>query len=127
LGKPEGLEAGWYGRPTIFADVRNDMRIAQEEIFGPVWVMIPFDTEEEAIAMANDTEYGLAAYIQTGNAGRAARVGRRLRAGVISINGRGSDYGSPFGGYKKSGIGREGGTFGLEDYQEVKVTAPFVA
>ncbi len=127
LGKPEGLEVGWYVRPTIFADVRNEMRIAQEEIFGPVLVMIPFDTEEEAIAMANDTEYGLAAYIQTGDAGRAARVGRRLRAGVISINGRGSDYGSPFGGYKKSGIGREGGTFGLEDYQEVKVTAPFIA
>lgn len=127
LGKPEGLEQGWYVHPTIFADVNNDMAIAREEIFGPVLVMIPFDTEEEAIAIANDTEYGLAAYVQTGDADRARRVSDQLRAGVIAINGRGSDYGSPFGGYKKSGNGREGGIFGLEDYQEIKVRAPFVA
>lgn len=125
LGKPSGLEQGWYVRPTIFADAHNDMRIAREEIFGPVLVMIPFDTEEDAIAMANDTEYGLAAYIQTNSEERAMRVCRRLRAGGISINGRGADYGSPFGGYKKSGIGREGGSYGIEDYQEVKVRAPF--
>ncbi|OUD08405.1 aldehyde dehydrogenase family protein [Marivivens niveibacter] len=125
LGKPTGLENGWYVRPTIFSDVTNDMRIAREEIFGPVLVIIPFDTEEDAIQIANDTEYGLAAYIQTGDAERAERVARRLRAGVIAINGRGSDYGSPFGGYKKSGIGREGGIYGLEDYQELKVRAPF--
>ncbi|THH36125.1 aldehyde dehydrogenase family protein [Aliishimia ponticola] len=127
LGKPEGLEQGWFVRPTIFADVSNDMAIAREEIFGPVLVMIPFDTEDEAIAIANDTEYGLAAYVQTGSAERAARVSRRLRAGVVAINGRGSDYGSPFGGYKKSGIGREGGIFGLEDYLELKVRPPFQA
>ncbi|SNS85406.1 aldehyde dehydrogenase family protein [Tropicimonas sediminicola] len=124
-GKPEGLEQGWFVRPTIFADVTNDMRIAREEIFGPVLVMIPFDTEEEAIRIANDTDYGLAAYVQTGDPERARRVGDRLRAGVIQVNGRASGYGSPFGGYKKSGIGREGGIFGLEDYQEIKVRAPF--
>jgi aldehyde dehydrogenase (NAD+) len=127
LGKPAGLEHGWFARPTVFADVDNSMAIAREEIFGPVLVMMPFDTEEEAIAIANDTEYGLAAYVQTGDAARAERVSRQLRAGVIAINGRGSDYGSPFGGYKKSGIGREGGIFGLEDYQEIKVRAPFTA
>ena len=114
-------------RPTVFADVDNAMTIAREEIFGPVLVMIPFETEEEAIAIANDTDYGLAAFVQTGDAARARRVADRLRAGVIAINGRGTDYGSPFGGYKKSGNGREGGVFGLEDYQEIKVRAPFVA
>ena len=126
-GKPEGLEHGWYVRPTIFADVTNDMRVAREEIFGPVLVMIPFDDEAEAIRVANDTEYGLAAYVQTGDADRAKRVSDQLRAGVIAINGRGSDYGSPFGGYKKSGVGREGGVFGLEDYQEIKIRAPFTS
>ncbi|MGR3365627.1 MAG: aldehyde dehydrogenase family protein [Maritimibacter harenae] len=126
-GKPEGFDQGWYVRPTIFADVHNDMKIAREEIFGPVLVMIPFDTEDEAIAIANDTQYGLAAYVQTGDEARARRVADRLRAGVIAINGRVTDYGSPFGGYKKSGNGREGGVFGLEDYQEIKVRAPFVA
>ncbi|PJE37506.1 aldehyde dehydrogenase family protein [Pseudooceanicola lipolyticus] len=127
LGKPEGLEDGWFVRPTVFADVDNAMTIAREEIFGPVLVMIPFETEEEAIAIANDTDFGLAAFVQTGDAARARRVADRLRAGVIAINGRGTDYGSPFGGYKKSGNGREGGVFGLEDYQEIKVRAPFVA
>jgi aldehyde dehydrogenase (NAD+) len=126
-GKPQGFDHGWYVRPTIFADVHNDMKIAREEIFGPVLVMIPFDTEDEAIAIANDTQYGLAAYVQTGDEARARRVADRLRAGVIAINGRVTDYGSPFGGYKKSGNGREGGVFGLEDYQEIKVRAPFVA
>ena len=120
-GKPEGLEQGWYARPTVFADVTNDMRIAREEIFGPVLAIIPFETEEEAIAMANDTEYGLYAYIQTGSAARAARVSARLRAGAIAINGCGTAYGSPFGGYKQSGNGREGGKLGLEEFLEVKV------
>ena len=120
LGKPEELETGWFVRPTIFADVSNDMRIAREEIFGPVLVIIPFETEAEAIALANDTPYGLAAYLQTGNPERAERVAARLRAGAVHINGNGGNYGSPFGGYKQSGNGREGGRMGLEDFQEVK-------
>ncbi len=121
LGKPEEFEQGWYTRPTIFADVTNQMAIAREEIFGPVLVILPFDTEEEAIAIANDTDYGLAAYVQTGDAERAERVCRRLRAGTVTINGQGTNYGSPFGGYKQSGNGREGGVFGLEDFVELKV------
>ncbi len=125
LGKPQGFEAGWYVKPTLFADVRNDMSIAQEEIFGPVLVMIPFDSEEEAIAIANDTPYGLDAYLATNNAARAARVARRLRAGGIHINGRATDYGSPFGGFKQSGNGREGGAYGLAEFYEVKVRPPF--
>ena len=120
LGKPEGCEIGWYVKPTIFADVSNDMAIAQEEIFGPVLVIIPFENEDEAIAIANDTPYGLAAYVQTGSAARAERVSARLRAGAIHVNGGGFNYGSPFGGYKQSGNGREGGLMGLEDYLETK-------
>jgi aldehyde dehydrogenase (NAD+) len=120
LGRPEGLDKGWYVRPTVFADVTNDMAIAQQEIFGPVLVIIPFEDEEEAIRIANDTPYGLAAYLQTGDPERAERVSARLRAGAVHINGGGFNYGSPFGGYKQSGNGREGGMLGLEDYQEVK-------
>ncbi|GAA5544111.1 aldehyde dehydrogenase family protein [Brucella sp. NBRC 113783] len=119
-GKPKGFETGYFVRPTIFADVNNDMRIAREEIFGPVLAIIPFDTEEEAIAIANDTVYGLAAYLQTGNAERAERVAARLRAGMVHINGGPHRYGSPFGGFKRSGNGREGGTFGLDDFLEIK-------
>ncbi|MBD9375084.1 aldehyde dehydrogenase family protein [Rhizobium sp. ARZ01] len=119
-GKPEGFETGYFVKPTIFADVNNNMRIAREEVFGPVLAIIPFDTEEEAIAIANDTNYGLAAYIQTGSADRAERVASRLRAGMVHINGGSHKYGSPFGGYKQSGNGREGGIFGLEDFLEIK-------
>ncbi|WP_036761520.1 aldehyde dehydrogenase family protein [Leisingera daeponensis] len=120
LGRPDGLDAGWYVRPTVFADVTNDMAIARQEIFGPVLVIIPFEDEEDAIRIANDTPYGLAAYLQTGDPDRAERVAARLRAGAVHINGGGFNYGSPFGGYKQSGNGREGGMMGLEDYQEVK-------
>mgnify|MGYP003966511419 FL=1 len=120
LGKPEGASVGWFVKPTIFADVSNSMRIAQEEIFGPVLVIIPFDSEENAISIANDTPYGLAAYLQTGNPERARRVAAQLRAGAVHINGGGFNYGSPFGGYKQSGNGREGGMMGLEDYLETK-------
>ncbi len=119
-GKPEGYETGYFVRPTIFADVSNNMRIAREEVFGPVLAIIPFDTEDEAIAIANDTPYGLAAYVQTGDAKRAERVASRLKAGMVHINGGPHRYGSPFGGYKQSGNGREGGRFGLEDFMEVK-------
>ena len=120
LGKPDGLENGWYVKPTIFKDVKNNMRIAQEEIFGPVLVIIPFENEAEAIEIANDTPYGLAAYLQTGDKSKAERVASQLRAGAVHINGGGFNYGSPFGGYKQSGNGREGGTLGLEDFQEIK-------
>jgi aldehyde dehydrogenase (NAD+) len=96
------------------------MRIAREEIFGPVLVIIPFEDEVDAISIANDSLYGLAGYIQTGDPERAERVASKLRAGAIHINGSGIEYGTPFGGYKQSGNGREGGTMGLEDYQEVK-------
>ena len=119
-GKPDGFETGWFVKPTIFADVNNEMRIAREEIFGPVLVIIPFDDEAEAIAIANDTPYGLAAFLQTGDPERAERVAAQLRAGAVHINGGGFEFGSPFGGYKQSGNGREGGIMGLEDYQEVK-------
>ncbi|MDW5312610.1 aldehyde dehydrogenase family protein [Rhizobium sp. PL01] len=119
-GKPEGFETGYYVKPTIFADVNNTMRIAREEVFGPVLAIMPFETEEEAIEIANDTNYGLAAYVQTGDPKRAERVASRLRAGMVHINGGPHRYGSPFGGYKQSGNGREGGMFGLEDFLEVK-------
>ncbi len=119
-GKPEGFDTGWYVKPTVFADVNNDMRIAREEIFGPVIVVIPFDSEEEAVELANDTPYGLAAYIETGDVVRAERVASKLRVGAVHINGGGYNYGSPFGGYRQSGNGREGGVMGLEDYQEIK-------
>tara|TARA_B100000161_G_scaffold90513_1_gene63566 strand:- start:571 stop:1140 length:570 start_codon:yes stop_codon:yes gene_type:complete len=121
VGKPDGVNEGYFVKPTIFADVNNTMRIAREEIFGPVVAMIPFDTEEEAIKIANDTPYGLAAYIQTPDDAKADRVARKLRAGMIRINGAFPRPGSPFGGYKQSGIGREGGLFGLEDFMEIKM------
>ncbi|WP_027835413.1 aldehyde dehydrogenase family protein [Maritalea myrionectae] len=123
LGKPDHMNEGYFVKPTIFVDVTNDMRIAREEIFGPVLTMIPFQDEDEAIAIANDTEYGLAAFVQTQDEDKAMRVAKRLRAGMVHINGAGLGVGSPFGGYKKSGIGREGGTFGLEEFLEVKLIA----
>ena len=120
LGKPDGFNKGYWVRPTIFSDANNKMAIAQEEIFGPVLTIIPFDTEEEAIEIANDTPYGLAAYIQSGDLKRAERIANKLRVGMVHINGGGFNYGSPFGGYKQSGNGREGGILGIEDFQEVK-------
>lgn len=120
-GRPDGLAEGYYVRPTVFADVDNDMTVAREEVFGPVLAMIPFDTEEEAIRIANDTPYGLSAYIQTRDEAKAQRVARRMRAGMVQINGTSRAPGTPFGGYKQSGNGREGGTWGLEDFLEVKL------
>lgn len=119
-GKPDGMNRGYFVKPTIFADVSNDMQIAQEEIFGPVLAMIPFEGEEQAIAIANDTPYGLAAFVQTGDKVRAKRVADQLRAGMVHVNGVDMGYGSPFGGYKMSGNGREGGHFGIEDFLEIK-------
>ena len=120
LGRPDGFNRGWYVKPTIFSEVTTDMRIANEEIFGPVLSIMSFEDEKEAIEIANDTPYGLAAYLQTGDQKRAERVASKLRAGAVHINGGGFNYGSPFGGYKQSGNGREGGKMGLEDFQEVK-------
>lgn len=124
-GRAEGFERGYYVKPTVFAGVHNKMAIAQEEVFGPVLVMIPFTDEAEAIEIANDTPYGLAAYVQSGDLDRARRVSRRMRAGGVSINGAGQDYASPFGGYKQSGNGREWGEWGLHDFLEVKVINGF--
>ncbi|WP_458763752.1 aldehyde dehydrogenase family protein [Cupriavidus basilensis] len=119
-GRPEGLERGFYARPTVFADVRNDMVIAREEIFGPVLTMIPYDSEEEAIAIANDSVFGLAAYIASSNPERARRVAARLRVGSVRINGAMLDISVPFGGYKTSGNGREYGAEGLAEFLECK-------
>ncbi|MFK5997258.1 MAG: aldehyde dehydrogenase family protein [Rhodobacterales bacterium] len=120
LGRPEGLNRGYYVRPTVFADVTNDMTIAREEVFGPVLAIIPFDTEEEAIRIANDTNYGLTNYVQTQDSAKAGRAAHRLRSGMVRINGMDAAHPAPFGGYKQSGNGREGGVWGLEDFLEVK-------
>jgi aldehyde dehydrogenase (NAD+) len=125
IGRADGFERGYYVKPTVFAGVHNKMKIAQEEIFGPVLVMIPFADEAEAITIANDSPYGLAGYVQSGDLDRARRVARRIRAGSVHINGAGQDYCSPFGGYKQSGNGREWGSFGLHDFLEIKVVNGF--
>jgi len=127
MGRPDGLNRGYYVKPTVFADVTNDMTIAQEEIFGPVLSIIPFETEEEAVRIANDTPYGLTNYIQTGDTDKRRRVARRLRSGMVETNGQGFAQGSPFGGYKQSGNGREGGAFGLEEFLEVKAVSGWAA
>ena len=127
LGRPDGLNRGYYVKPTVFADVTNDMTIAQEEVFGPVLSIIPFETEEEAIAIANDTPYGLTNYIQTSDDEKRRRVARRLRSGMVETNGQGFAQGSPFGGYKQSGNGREGGVFGLEEFLEIKAVSGWAA
>jgi aldehyde dehydrogenase (NAD+) len=125
VGRADGFDRGYYVKPTVFAGVHNDMTIAREEIFGPVLVMIPFKDEADAIRIANDTPYGLAGYIQSGDLERARRVARKVRAGSVYLNGNGQDYCSPFGGYKQSGNGREWGAFGLHDFLEVKVINGF--
>jgi len=118
---PNNLNKGYFIKPTIFSDVKNDMEIAKKEIFGPVLCIIPFETEEEAIKITNDTEYGLGNYIQTEDKEKAKRVAKQLRSGLVYINGNALDPGTPYGGYKQSGNGREGGAWGLEEYLEVKV------
>jgi aldehyde dehydrogenase (NAD+) len=123
LGRPEGLNKGFYVRPTVFADVTNDMSIAREEIFGPVLSIIGYKDEADAVAMANDTPYGLAGYVWSGNVERARKVAAELRAGNINLNGVANERSAPFGGYKQSGNGREWGKFGLEEYLEVKAIA----
>ena len=119
-GKPEGLEKGYFVKPTVFADVNNNMEIARTEIFGPVLSVMPFETEEEAIKIANDTPYGLTNYIQTQDKEKIKRVARKLRSGMVDVNGAGIAVDAPFGGFKHSGIGREAGEHGLEEFLEVK-------
>jgi aldehyde dehydrogenase (NAD+) len=119
-GRPDGLEKGFFVKPTVFSDVRNDMTIAQEEIFGPVLSIIPYDTEEEAVQIANDTIYGLAAAVWAADPEKAKAVARKIRAGQIDINGGGFNMMAPFGGFKQSGHGREAGKYGLEEFLEIK-------
>ncbi len=127
LGRPEGFNKGYFARPTIFADVTNDMTIAREEIFGPVLVMIPYETEEDAIEMANDTVYGLSGYVQSGDIEHARKVASQLRTGNVHLNGAGADFAAPFGGYRQSGNGREWGEYGLEEFLEVKAVMGYQA
>ena len=119
-GKPDGIDKGYFVKPTAFADVNNQMEIARTEIFGPVLSIIPFENEEEAISIANDTDYGLTNYIQTKDKEKANRVARRLRSGMVDVNGAGIAVDAPFGGFKHSGIGREAGKEGLLEFLEVK-------
>jgi aldehyde dehydrogenase (NAD+) len=123
LERPDGLNRGHFVRPTIFADVTPEMTIWKEEIFGPVLTMTPFDSEEEAIALANDTPYGLTNYVQTADKSRARRLARGLRSGMVEMNGKFGAPGTPFGGMKQSGTGREGGVWGLEEFLEVKAVS----
>jgi aldehyde dehydrogenase (NAD+) len=119
-GRPDGLAKGYFVKPTVFSNVRNDMTIAREEIFGPVLCILPYRSEDEAIRIANDTPYGLAAYVWSQDNVRARRVGGRIRAGQVALNGASGDMKTPFGGFKMSGNGREYGEFGLRDFLEVK-------
>ncbi len=124
-GLPDGVEKGFFVRPTIFANVNNDMAIAREEVFGPVLTILGYKDEEDAVRIANDTPYGLAGYVSGGDVERTRKVARRIRAGNINLNGSPNDRAAPFGGYKQSGNGREWGKFGFEEYLEVKAIAGF--
>jgi aldehyde dehydrogenase (NAD+) len=126
-GRPEGLDKGWYARPTVFANVSNDMTIAREEIFGPVLSIMPYDDEDEAVEIANDSPDGLSGYVSSGSLDRARRIAARLQTGMVHINGAHLDSMAPFGGYKQSGNGREWGTRGIEEFLEVKSIYGFEA
>jgi aldehyde dehydrogenase (NAD+) len=119
-GRPEGLNKGYFVRPTIFTEVRNDMTIAQEEIFGPVLCIIPYEDENDAVRIANDTPYGLSGYVTSGDLQHALRIAKRIRSGNVRVNGARLDFGASFGGYKRSGNGREWGAAGLEEFLELK-------
>ena len=120
LDRPEGLDKGFFVQPTVFANVSNDMTIAQEEIFGPVLCIIGYENEEEAVRIANETPYGLTGYVQSADEDRARQFARRIRTGAVHINGAGVDFRAPFGGYKQSGNGREWGVYGIEEFLETK-------
>jgi aldehyde dehydrogenase (NAD+) len=126
-GRPEGITKGWFARPTVFANVRNDMTIAREEIFGPVLSIIPYKDEADAIRIANDTPYGLSGYVTSGNLERARRVARRIRSGNVHVNGAQPDFGGSFGGYKQSGNGREWGEAGFQEFLELKAVFGYAA
>ena len=119
-GKPEGLDTGYFVKPTVFADVTNDMTIAREEIFGPVLSIIPYDDEDDAIRIANDTPYGLSGYVSAADLDKARAIAKRMRTGMVHINGAWLDSAAPFGGYKQSGNGREWGAYGIDEFLEVK-------
>ncbi len=127
LGRPEGVNKGYFVRPTVFANVTNDMTIAREEIFGPVLAILPYKDEQEAVSIANDTVYGLSGYVQSGSVEHARKVASQLRTGNVHLNGAGPDLNAPFGGYKQSGIGREWGEFGFEEFLEVKAVLGYSA
>ena len=127
LGRPEGFNKGYFARPTVFADVSNDMTIAREEIFGPVLVMIPYDTVADAVEMANDTVYGLSGYVQSSNIEKAREVASQLRTGNVHVNGAGADFNAPFGGYRQSGNGREWGVHGFTEFLETKAVMGYEA
>ena len=120
VGRPDGIEHGYFAKPTVFANVTNDMMVAREEVFGPVLAIMPYDSEEQAVAIANDSPYGLAAYVQSGDIGHARAVARQLRAGNVFLNGNNYDPNAPFGGYKQSGNGREWGKYAFHDFLEIK-------
>ncbi|MFC4309828.1 aldehyde dehydrogenase family protein [Steroidobacter flavus] len=126
-GRPDGIDKGYFIKPTVFANVNNSMTIAREEIFGPVLVMIPYETEEEAVRIANDTVYGLSGYVYSGDIEHARKVARRLRTGMVHLNGASTDVNAPFGGYKQSGNGREWGKEGLKEFLEVKAMMGYSA
>ncbi len=127
LGRPDGFNKGYFARPTVFADVTNDMTIAREEIFGPVLCILPYDTEEQVVEMANDTVYGLSGYVQSGDIEHARAIAKQLRTGNVHVNGAGMDLNAPFGGYRQSGNGREWGVFGLEEFLETKAVLGYEA
>ena len=126
-GKPEGLNQGYFVKPTVFANVSNDMTIAREEIFGPVLCIIPYQDEDDAIKIANDTPYGLSGYVSSEDPERALNVARKIRSGNVHINNKPTGIDAPFGGFKQSGNGREWGEFGFEEFLEIKAVMGYAA
>jgi aldehyde dehydrogenase (NAD+) len=125
-GRPDGFTKGYFVKPTVFADVRNEMTIAREEIFGPVLAIIPYENEDDAVRIANDTPYGLSGFVTSGSLERAGRVAKRIRSGNVHVNGARVDFAGCFGGFKQSGNGREWGEVGLEEFLELKAILGYV-